>query len=68
MKRVQSINLELESEDTDYKCINSILKVKIKAVNTYNKIETKTYRFNLIEAESIFSLVKDIIERGEKDD
>lgn len=68
MKRIQSISLELESEDTDYKCINSILKVKIKAVNTYNKIETKTYRFSLIEAESIFSLIKDIIERGEKDD
>lgn len=68
MKRIQSINLELESEDTDYKCINSILKVKIKAVNTYNKIETKTYRFSLTEAESIFSLIKDIIERGEKDD
>ena len=68
MKRIQSINLKLESEDTDYKCINSILKVKIKAVNTYNKIETKTYRFSLIEAESIFSLIKDIIERGEKDD
>lgn len=68
MKRIQNINLELESEDTDYKCINSILKVKIKAVNTYNKIETKTYRFSLIEAESIFSLIKDIIERGEKDD
>lgn len=68
MKRIQSINLELESEDTDYKFINSILKVKIKAVNTYNKIETKTYRFSLIEAESIFSLIKDIIERGEKDD
>ena len=68
MKRIQRINLELESEDTDYKCINSILKVKIKAVNTYNKIETKTYRFSLIEAESIFSLIKDIIERGEKDD
>lgn len=68
MKRIQSINLELESEDADYKCINSILKVKIKAINTYNKIETKTYRFSLIEAESIFSLIKDIIERGEKDD
>ena len=65
----QEIRLVLTSDLSDYSCEESKLKISTKTYNTEGNIEESLSCIYKIDAEALFSLVKDIIRiKEEKED
>lgn len=65
---LQQINISLISEPTDCECKNTHMIVETSWINSQNKLEQNKFYLKGIDAETAFSMFKDIILREEDKD